>query len=51
MLDGREVDNLCGAICDKFTPAELIEMLPVDTQDVFEKFLDEILEIDWSDLL
>lgn len=51
MLDETAVDELKFFICDRLTPEELIEALGVSTADVFERFRDEILELDMSEVL
>lgn len=51
MLDYSNVENLLAAIDDKYTPEELVEILGLTNQDVFDKFLDEILETNWKGLL
>ncbi len=51
MLDGKQIDDLCMMLCDRLTPEELIEYLGVTTQDVFARFQDECIEIDWEALL
>lgn len=51
MLNETAVNELKFYICDRLTPEELIEALGVTTADVFEKFLDEVLELDLGDVL
>lgn len=51
MLDETAVDELKFLICDRLTPEELIEFLGVTTADVFERFLDEVLNSDISEAL
>lgn len=51
MIDDYKLEALCAMLCDRLTPEELIEYLGVSTQDVFERFLDECVEIDWSKVL
>lgn len=46
MIDETAVDELKYLICDRLTPEELIEALGVTTADVFDKFFEEILELD-----
>jgi hypothetical protein len=51
MLDGSQVDDLCMMLSDRYSPEELIEVLGVTTQDVFERFMEECIEIDWSKVI
>jgi hypothetical protein len=44
MLDQEEINNYKAIICDRFTADELIDYLGIDTDKVFEAFLDECLE-------
>lgn len=46
MLDNDQVEQWKRILCDRFSPEELIEFLGVTTEDVFDKFLDECLELD-----
>lgn len=48
MVDGQAVADLRAILTDRFTPEELIELLNVTTADVFDRFLDECLEVDWG---
>ncbi len=38
-------------ICDRYTPEELIELLGVSVEEVFERFRDEIMELDLEEVL
>lgn len=55
MLDESAIDDLGRRLSDRFTPEELMEVLVekfnISTQYVYEMFLDECLELDWSELL
>ncbi len=51
MLDESAVVELKFMICDRLTPEELIEALGVSTEQVFERFREEILELDLSEVL
>jgi hypothetical protein len=51
MLDDDRVDELRAMIIDRYTPEELIEILGVPTEEVFERFRDECLNTDWEELL
>jgi hypothetical protein len=51
LLDQTVVDELKAALCDRYTPEELIEILGVNSETVFDKFLDEFLELDLEEVL
>lgn len=51
MIDETAVDELKYLICDRLTPEELIEALGVSTADVFDRFFEEVLELDLGDVL
>lgn len=51
MLNETAVDELKYLICDRLTPEELIEALGVTTADVFDRFFEEVLELDLGDVL
>lgn len=51
MLDETAITELKFMICDRLTPEELIEALGVSTADVFDRFYEEILELDLSEVL
>jgi hypothetical protein len=51
MLDEVAINELKLILCDRLTPEELIEALGVTTADVFERYLDEVLELDLSEIL
>lgn len=51
MIDETAVDELKYLICDRLTPEELIEALGVTTADVFDRFFEEVLELDLGDVL
>ena len=50
MLDQDRVNEWRRLLCDRFTPEELIELLGVSVEEVFERFLDECLNIDPEDV-
>lgn len=50
MLDDSAVEHRKAVLCDRFTPEELIELLGVTTEEVFERFRDECLELQWEDI-
>lgn len=45
MIDDTMVTELKLIVCDRYTPEELIELLGVSTGEVFERFYDEVLEL------
>lgn len=49
MIDGAAVDDLIAFLDEKFTPEELVEELGVTNDDIFDKFLDKILEHNWDE--
>lgn len=50
MLDSYQVERLREHLSDRFTPEELIELLGVTTEQVFDRFLEECLELNLEDL-
>ena len=46
-----DVDELRSIITDRFTPDELIDILNIETEDIFDRFLEEILRVDWTEVL
>jgi hypothetical protein len=51
MLDEAAINELKLLLCDRFTPEELIEFLGVSTGEVFDRFVDECVELDMSEIL
>jgi len=51
LLDDTQVEALRQQLCDRFTAAELIEILDISTFYVVNAFLEEVLETDWSEHL
>lgn len=51
MLNETAIDELKFMICDRLTAEELVEALGVSTADVFDRFLEEILDMDLSEVL
>jgi len=51
LLDQETVDELLAQIDDRFTADEILEILCVTTDDVFDKFYDRILKVNWSEFL
>jgi hypothetical protein len=50
MLDQDKVNQWRQVLIDRLTPEELIELLGVSVEDIFERFLDECLELDPEDI-
>lgn len=50
MLDGDSVDQLRSAISDRYTAEELVEILGLSTEDIFDRFVEEVLRTDWTEL-
>lgn len=50
MLDQDRVNQWCQVLSDRLTPEELITLLGVSVEDIFERFLDECLEINPEDV-
>lgn len=50
MLDEELVDDRRRLIADRLTPEELIELLGVTTEEVFDRFRDECLDLDPEDI-
>lgn len=46
LLDQATINELRALLADRYTPEELIELLGVSTEQVFDRFLDEVLELD-----
>lgn len=38
-------------VCDRLTPEELIEILGVSVEEVYERFFEECHKIDWEEVL
>lgn len=51
LLDQTAIEDLKAALCDRYTPEELIEILGVSGETVFDRFLDEFLELDLEEVL
>lgn len=51
MINETALDELKALICDRLTPEELVEALGVSTADVFDRFYEEIMELDLGDVL
>jgi len=44
-----DVDELFNQLNDRFTAEELCEVLGLTVEDLFNEFLERIVEIDWSE--
>lgn len=51
MLDNESVNQLGAMICNRFTADELCEILGLEAEDIFERFIEECLRTDWSEHL
>ena len=51
MIDEESLDQLSKVLNDRFTVEELCEILNLSVDDLINKFIDEILEINWNELL
>lgn len=51
MLDNEKVNELLLILQDRFTAEELCEILGLTVEDLFDKFTDEILRTDWTEVL
>lgn len=51
MLDSEQVDTLRAALIDRFSPEELCEVLRIETEDIVDRFIEEVLRTDWGDYL
>ena len=51
LLDQDSVNQLCEMISDRFTAEELVEILGLTTEDVFNRYIEECLRVDWSEHL
>lgn len=51
MIDEEQADRLKTILVDRFTPEELIELLNVTTEDVFDRFFEQCLELDLEEVL
>jgi hypothetical protein len=37
-------------VCDRLTPEELIEILGVSVEDVFDRYREECMKINWDEV-
>lgn len=51
MLDQSQLDHLRDVLCDRFSPDELLELLGLTTEQVFDAFTDECLELNLEEVL
>jgi hypothetical protein len=50
MLDPDLVEERRVLLCDRFTPEELILLINVTVEQVFDRFFDECLELDMEEI-
>jgi hypothetical protein len=50
MLNFERVERLREMLCDRFTAEELVELLCLTTEQVFDRFTDECLELRLEDV-
>lgn len=51
MIDQEYLTDLNQQINDRFTAEELCEILGLTVDDLFNKFTDNVLEVDWKEVL
>lgn len=51
MIDLEQVDNLRSFLMERFTAADLCEILNLNPEDVIDRFIDEVIGTDWGDYL
>lgn len=51
MLDAEQINQLYERLDNRFTADELCSILNLSVGDLFDKFFDEIIEINWEELL
>lgn len=51
MLDQEQVETWKQLLCNRYTPEELVEILGVSVEDVFERFLEECLSLNPEEVL
>lgn len=49
MLDQDKIDEYRSYITERFTAPELADMMEISSQEFFDRFIDEVLEFDFSD--
>lgn len=49
--DNEYIDDLNKVLNDRYTAEELCEILGLTVDALFYKFIDEIVEVDWSEIL
>lgn len=49
--DNEYIEDLNKVLNDRYTAEELCELLGLTLDDLFYKFLDEVLEVDWEEIL
>jgi len=50
MLDSNRIDEWRKIVCDRLTAEELVELLCLKTEDIFDRFFEECLELTPEDL-
>jgi hypothetical protein len=45
------IEDIRYMICDRYTPEELIELLGVTVEEVFDRFQDEVMNLDLEEIL
>lgn len=48
MVDQDKITDTMLMLMDRLTPEELVEMLGLTTKEVFERFEEECMEVDWE---
>lgn len=51
LIDEDHVTQLRAMVIDRFTAEELCEILGAETEDIFDRFFEECLRVDWSEHL
>ena len=49
--DNEYIDDLNKVLNDRYQAEDLCEILGLTLDDLFYKFTDEVLEVDWSEIL
>ena len=50
MIDQELVDERRLYLCDRYTAEELVSLLDISTESVFDRFFDECLDLDMEEL-
>lgn len=51
MLNDEQIEDLNKILNDVYTAEELCEILGLTVDDLFYKFMDEVLEVNWGEIL